>query len=164
MEEYLPFVSIDTWTIIMSWGNLLILFLLLKHFLFKPINKVLDARAKEIDDTYKAAEDVKASAEGMRGEYEKKLEGAQTEADGIIKSAVETANMRAKSVIDEASEKARGIMEKSQQQAERDREKAVAMAREDIAVIAVDAAEKLIKKKLGTKDDEELIADIIDRI
>ena len=48
MNEYLPFVSIDTWTMIFTWANLLILFLLLKKFLFKPVTKILDERAEEI--------------------------------------------------------------------------------------------------------------------
>ena len=30
--ETLPFVTIDVWTIIFTWGNLLILFLLMKKF------------------------------------------------------------------------------------------------------------------------------------
>ena len=47
MNEYLPFVSIDTWTMIFTWANLLILFLLLKKFLFKPVMKILDERAEE---------------------------------------------------------------------------------------------------------------------
>lgn len=49
MNEYLPFVSIDTWTMIFTWANLLILFLLLKKFLFKPVTKILDERAEEIE-------------------------------------------------------------------------------------------------------------------
>ena len=36
--------------------------------------------------------------------------------------------------------------------------------REEIASMAVDAAEKIIGKKLTDSDDEELISDIIDRM
>lgn len=164
MEGYLPFVSIDTWIIIMSWGNLLILFFLLRHFLFKPINKVLDNRAKEIEDAYKSAEDTKTSAEKTLSEYEKKLESADTEADDIIKAAVETANLRSDAIVTEASKKAKGIMEKAEKQIVRDKETAIKEARADIAVMAVDAAQKLIKKELSAKDDEKLIADLIDKI
>lgn len=164
MEEYLPFVSIDTWTIIMSWGNLLILFLLLKHFLFKPINRILDERASQIENDYKSAEEARTSADALKSEYEAKLQSAAGEADGIIKNAVERANLRSEVIVNEASKKARGIMEKSQKQLDRDKEQAVREARSDIAQMAVEAAEKLIGRKLDTNEDEKLIADIIDRI
>lgn len=164
MEEYLPFVSIDTWTIIMSWGNLLILFLLFRLFLFKPVQKILDARAKEIEETYKSAEDTKSSAEKMLDEYGEKLKNARAEADGIIKSATQTANVRSENIVGEANEKARRIMEKSRAQIERDKQEAVHEARSDIAKAASDIAEKLIGRELTADDDEKLIGDIIDRM
>ena len=139
MNEYLPFVSIDTWTMIFTWANLLILFLLLKKFLFKPVTKILDERAEEIENSYK-------------------------QADGIIKSAVETADRRSESIVNEANEKVRYIMEKSQKQIEQDKQNAVTDAKREIASMAVDAAEKIIGKKLTDSDDEELISDIIDRM
>lgn len=164
MEEYLPFVSIDVWTMIFTWVNLIILFLLLKKFLFKPVNKVLDERAQEIENSYKEAENTKSQAQSMRAEYENKLSGAQKEADGIIKSAVETANRRSDSIVSEANEQAKHIIEKSQKQIERDKKNAINEAEADIASMAVDIAGKIIGKKLDTDTDEKLISDIIDRI
>lgn len=164
MGEYLQFVTIDVWTMIFTWANLIILFLLLKKFLFKPVNKMLDARAEEIENTYKQAADTKSEAENMKGEYEQKLCLAKSEADGIIKSAVEAANRRSDSIVSEANEQARHIMAKSQKQIEQEKKKAIDDAREDIASMAVDVAEKLIGKKWDKSDDEKLISDIIDRI
>lgn len=164
MEEYLSFVSIDTWTIILSWGNLLLLFLLLKKFLFKPINRILDARAEEIENTYKTAENTKSSAEELRDAYEEKLQNAKSEADDIIKSAVKSAELRSDSIVNEASQRANHIMEKTQKQIEQDKKNAVDEARSDIAAMAVEAAEKLIGKSLDIRDDEKLISDIIDKL
>ena len=158
MNEYLPFVSIDTWTMIFTWANLLILFLLLKKFLFKPVTKILDERAEEIENSYKQAEETNDKAISLKSEYEEKLLSAKNEADGIIKSAVETADRRSESIVNEANEKVRYIMEKSQKQ------NAVTDAKREIASMAVDAAEKIIGKKLTDSDDEELISDIIDRM
>lgn len=89
---------------------------------------------------------------------------SMTSADGIIKSAVETADRRSESIVNEANEKVRYIMEKSQKQIEQDKQNAVTDAKREIASMAVDAAEKIIGKKLTDSDDEELISDIIDRM
>ena len=79
MNEYLPFVSIDTWTMIFTWANLLILFLLLKKFLFKPVTKILDERAEEIENSYKQAEETNDKAISLKSEYEEKLLSAKNE-------------------------------------------------------------------------------------
>lgn len=164
MAEYLDFVSIDTWTIIFAWINLLVLFLLLRHFLFNPINKVLDERALEIENTYNEAENTRLSAEEARASYEEKLKNANLEADSIIKSAALNADARSEAIVYEASEKAHGIIEKSQRQAESDKQNAIDAARSEIASMVVDVARKLIEKEIDSGDDEKLISDIIDRM
>ena len=164
MNEYLPFVSIDTWTMIFTWANLLILFLLLKKFLFKPVTNILDKRAEEIENSYKQAEETNDKALSLKSEYEEKLLSAKNEADGIIKSAVETADRRSESIVNEANEKVRYIMEKSQKQIEQDKQNAVTDAKREIASMAVDAAGIIIGKNFTDRDDEELIFDIIDRL
>ena len=47
----LDLVSIVPWEIVTQLINLLLLFLLLKHFLFKPVQNILNARQAEIDKT-----------------------------------------------------------------------------------------------------------------
>ena len=50
------------WEIIWVFVNLLILFLLMKKFLFGPITKLLDERAKGVADTLDQAETQLAEA------------------------------------------------------------------------------------------------------
>lgn len=164
MGEYLQFVSIDTWTMIFTLVNFFVLFLILKKFLFKPINNVLEKRAEEIENAYKTAEAANQKAMDDRKTYEEKLQSAKEEADGIIKTAVANAERRSDGIVEEAYERAKYIMEKSQKQIELDKENAVNEAQKDIASMAVDIAEKIISKKLDTSEDEKLISDIIDRI
>ncbi len=164
MEEYLDFVTIDFWTMVFTWLNFIILFLLLRHFLFKPVNRILSKRAEEIENTYKIAETAQQDAELAREKYENRLNEAKTEADGIIQSAVSRARERSDSIISEAQENARHISEKSQKQIELDRQNAMKEARQDIAGMAVDVAEKLISERLDSSADEKLIESIIDQI
>ena len=43
-----PFISLNIWTSIFTLCNLLIVFLIMKKFLFKPVKKMIDDRQKEI--------------------------------------------------------------------------------------------------------------------
>lgn len=161
MEEYLDFVTIDLWTLIFTWINLIILFLLLKKFLFKPIDKVLTERAAEIEDTYKNAETAKHTADAALEKYEAKLSDAKGEAEEIIKTASLAAEERTAAIVSEAREEAKRIVEKSQEQAERDRQSAMSDAQGDIASLAVDIAERLIGESIDSSIDEKLIEEII---
>ena len=76
----LDLVSIVPWEIITQLINLLLLFLLLKHFLFKPVQNVLNARQAEIDKTYAEADAAQTRAEELRDEYEKRIADAKAEA------------------------------------------------------------------------------------
>ncbi len=164
MNEYLPFVSIDIWTTIFSWVNLLILFLLLKRFLFKPVNKILSDRAAEIEGAYREAEDSRREAEDIRIEYDKKLMSAGNEADSIIKSAVDAASRRSESIISDAEKQAKIIEEHSRALIAKEKSSALESVRADVASMAVDIAERLVRRSLNEEDDEKLISDIIDKI
>ena len=62
----LDLVSIVPWEIVTQLINLLLLFLLLKHFLFKPVQNILNARQAEIDKTYADAAARRGSAPSLR--------------------------------------------------------------------------------------------------
>ena len=68
MGETLSFVSIDVWTLIFTWVNLIILFLIMKKLLFKPVKNMMDQRQNEIDKMYTDAEECKSRAEEMEKE------------------------------------------------------------------------------------------------
>ena len=55
--QSLEVISVNFWQILISLLNLLILFLLFKKFLFKPVNNMLAKRQSEIDAKYEEAED-----------------------------------------------------------------------------------------------------------
>ena len=50
--------------------NLVVLYLLLRHFLFKPVMGIMDKRKKIIEDGLKNAQDAQSDAKKMKQEYE----------------------------------------------------------------------------------------------
>ena len=48
--QSLDVISVNIWQILISLCNLVILFLILKKFLFKPVQKVTQTRRAELDD------------------------------------------------------------------------------------------------------------------
>ena len=88
----LELISVNIPHIIITIINLLILFLLIKKFLFKPVQRILDARKAEVDKIYADAHETQEAADKDKQLYEEKLETAEAEADAILESEVEYTN------------------------------------------------------------------------
>ena len=59
-------LDINIWNFIWSAVNIVILFILLKIFLFKPINKLMDDRTQSIQNDIDSAEKAKKEAEELK--------------------------------------------------------------------------------------------------
>lgn len=164
MEKYLAFVTIDKWTLIFTWANLLILFLLMKKFFFKPIKNILKQREDEVNSLYEKANFSNTEAEKLKNEYEKRLAEAKSEANEIVGSAVKNAKVRSDEIIGDAKKEAQGIMEKAEREIELEKNSCVNEIKTEISYLAVDIAKKVIEKDLKEKDHEKLIDDIISKM
>ncbi len=79
------FVGVNFWTALLTLCNMIITFLVLKKFLFKPVKKMIDDRQQEIDGLYADASHAKTQAEALQAQYDARLKAANAEGDRIIK-------------------------------------------------------------------------------
>ena len=162
MEEFQSFVTIDVWTMIFTWVNLIILVLVMKKFLFKPIMNMFEQREKEVGDMYSKAESAQKNAEELESEYTEKLSCAKEEAAKIMKDAKHDATLRGEEIVGDAKREASAILAKARKEIEREKETAVSEIKGDIAEIAVNIAQKVIEKDIKEEDHERLVEEFID--
>ncbi|MBQ8965732.1 F0F1 ATP synthase subunit B [Ruminococcus sp.] len=158
------FLSINLTTIIATWLNLLILFLVLKHFLFDKVNKVMEDRKNEVAETYKKADEAEERAKQLEQEYEQRISGAKEESARIIQAATRKAQQRSDEMIADAKVEAKGITEQARNEIEREKKIAVNKIKDDITDIAFQAAQAVIEKDLSGEDNERLISEFIDNV
>ena len=158
------FLSINLTTIIATWLNLLILFLVLKHFLFDKVNKVMEDRKNEVAETYKKADEAEERAKKLEQDYEQRISGAKEESAQIIQAATRKAQQRSDEIIAEAKVEAKGIAEQARNEIEREKKIAVNKIKDDITDIAFQAAQAVIEKDLTSEDNERLIGEFIDNV
>ena len=158
------FLSINLTTIIATWLNLLILFLVLKHFLFDKVNKVMEDRKNEVAETYKKADEAEERAKQLEQEYEQRISGAKEESARIIQAATRKAQQRSDEMIADAKVEAKGITEQARNEIEREKKIAVNKIKDDITDIAFQAAQAVIEKDLSSEDNERLISEFIDNV
>ena len=101
----LPLVTIDPGTIVFTLINTLIIFILFKVFLFKPVGKILDKRNEMAAAEIAEAKRAKESAAKTEQEYIEKLAKAKEEAADIMKQATLRAQKREEEIVNEATRK-----------------------------------------------------------
>ncbi len=162
--DYFPFLTIDPVTMIATLINTLILFLVLKHFLFKPVNKILDERKQNVEETYRQADEKLSEAARLESEYTEKLANAKEESAEIVKNATKRAQTRSDEIIAEAKKEASSLMVKANADIEKEKKRAVNQIKDEISDIALAVAEKVVEKEIDPKDHERLIESFISEL
>jgi len=160
----LDIISINIWHIVISLANLVVLFLILKKLLFKPVKKIVDKRQKEIESEYKKAEKTQAEADAIKAEWEGKMATAEAEADKIISDAVERADSRNEVMLYESREKADQIIRKAKADIERERKDARETIKKEIVDVSQTLSEQIIGREINMDDHRDLIDKAIDKI
>ena len=164
MEKYLNFVTVDVWSTIFTWGNLLILLLLMKKFLFKPVRSIIEKREQEINKMYTDAEQATKEANEMKASYEASVANAKAEAGEIVKNATATAHKTEEQIISDARKRADAMIEKAQAQIEADSIRTIEAVMGVISDMAVGIASKVIEKDITEDDHRKLIDEFINEL
>ncbi|MBQ2155716.1 MAG: F0F1 ATP synthase subunit B [Clostridiales bacterium] len=162
--QNLDIISINIWQIVISLANLVILFLILKKFLFEPVKKIKAQRENEIETQYKKAEKARKEADDLKAGWEDKITTADQKADEIISEAVERANERNEIMLYESREKADQIIRKAKADIERDRREARETIKKEIVDVSQVISEQIIGREINMDDHRELIDDAIDKL
>ena len=155
-----PLIGFD-WTLVFVLITFVILYLLYKKFFFEKVHNFMQAREQKVIDAFDNAEAVTVQANELLAEYTKKLENAEFERREILKDAKAKADLRAQTIVSEANDRATEIVKQAEKEIEREKQIAVEAMRDQVAMLAVLAAEKIIEKQLDEKEQLGLVDEII---
>lgn len=157
-------VSVNIWQIVISLVNLLLIFLMLKKFLYNPVKKTLARRQEQVSKVYEDADEAKKAANAEKQEYEEKLRTAHKQASDIVSNAKVRAERLESDIVREASEKAENMIRTADEEIALERKKAMNEIKDDISAISVEIAGKVIGREIKESDHQELINEFIDSI
>ena len=136
-------LDIDPDTILWTVVNLLVLYLLMRKFLFGPVNAILDGRAKAIEDGLTQARQQQEEAQQLHSQYEAEIAQSKDEASQIIAQAKAQSEALYQRTLADAQAEAKKLLEENQERNLRDRENMLRSVRQEVAQLAVVAAEKV---------------------
>lgn len=157
-------VTLVPWTFIAQILNLFIQMYLIKRFLFKPINEVLEKRRALADQEIRDARSAKEEADGLKEQYETSIADARAEAAAIVSSAQKEAEARADELVRSAEAQVAGIKAKAEADIAQERKKAINEVKDEIGGLAMDIAGKVVEKEIHEDDHRRLIDEFIQNV
>lgn len=157
----LPSIGIIVWTTV----SFVILLILLRKFAWTPILTAVNAREESISNALNSAEEAKKEMQNLTSANEKLLKEARAERDLMLKEARETKKQMVTEAKEIAIEEGERMIANAKEVIKTERKAAVADIRNQVAILSIDIAEKVVKGELSTDDKHktlvnELIADV----
>ena len=154
-------VGIIPWTFVAQICNLFIQMYLIKRFLFKPVNDMLEKRRALADAQIREAEQAKADADAIKTEYEQNMKEAKEKANEILTTAQKTAALQSEEMLKEATAQAAALKSKAESDIAQEKRKAVNEIKDEIGGMAVEIAGKVIEREISEEDHAKLIDEFI---
>ena len=132
--------------------NFFVLFILLRRFLFKPMVTMLESRKQRIADGLQAAEMARREAEAERAQLQTQIDTERREAMERVAAASKRGETLAAEIESSARQDAQKIVDDARTEAVRERERIIAEAQDQIAELAMLAAEKVLGRELSSRD------------
>lgn len=144
-----------------TFFNLIVLYLLMRRFLFGPVNKFMENRTKEIEKSLDLAANKNKEADNIKAEYQKALDNAESEAFEILKNAKQNAMREYDDVLETAKKDAVQLMRDTEKSIALETQKAVKEMQEEIINVAFLAAEKAAEQNFDSKGSRKLIDEFL---
>lgn len=144
--------------------NFLLIFFLLRMFLWRPIVNMLDSRSAKIQ---KGLEDAAAAANARRNaeaEAEKIQTQARTEAARAVEESRSRGEELGRSVEADARAEADRIRAEARERANEERDRQLADLRGQVAAIGVAVAERLIGESIDANRQQAIISDFFTKL
>ena len=147
------------WTVV----NVLVMYAVLRKFLFKPVQDVLDKRQKMVDDELANAQDAKTRAEAALAAANDKLHNVDVEAAARREAYEKQAEVEKQQLLADARKQADAIVAAGKASAEAERQSKLREADAQTTALARAMCEKLLARNLTAQDDARLLDDLLEK-
>ncbi|TAH25267.1 MAG: F0F1 ATP synthase subunit B [Cytophagales bacterium] len=140
----------------------LVLIYVLTKFAWKPIASALKEREATIENALNAAENAKLELANLQASNEKLLKETRLERDKVLKDAHSAASQMIAEAKDKAIEEGARQIEQARLAIENDKKAAIVEMRNQAGAIALQIAEKLLKRELSSEvAQNQLVAEYL---
>jgi F-type H+-transporting ATPase subunit b len=142
-------------------ANFIVLLLILRFTLYKPILRMLDERKQRIAEGLNAAETAREEAAAAQANIQQQLDTARREGQEIVANAQQVANRIQGEAREQAERDREAAAVRSRQEIQQERDRAIAELRAEFADLTVSAAGRVIGESLDAEGHRRIIEETL---
>jgi|BioPla2DNA2_1021312.scaffolds.fasta_scaffold33519_4 F-type H+-transporting ATPase subunit b len=147
------------WAII----NLIILYLVLRKILFKPVTEFMENRSNSIKQQLEDSREANEKAQELKESYEKMIASVKMDADKIMKEAKIKAQDKYDEIIRQAKADAEALKANAKEEIVTERTLMMENMRSEIINLALEAASKVVEANMDTESNRKLVNEVLNR-
>ncbi|HTK80670.1 MAG TPA: F0F1 ATP synthase subunit B [Bacteroidota bacterium] len=148
-----PNPGLMIWTVI----TFVALMAVLGKFAWKPLLEALRKREEHVRTSIERAEQAREDAERILEENRKQLANAEREAQRILSEGRALGDKLKSEIVEQANQQTRRMVDQAKQEIDRDKEAALSQLRNEVANLAIGAAEKILDETLDEQKQRKLV-------
>lgn len=156
MDIRLPEIATD---LLLNIINIIILFVIVKAIVYKPVKKFLDERTARVKGAMDEAEKLSGEANEVLKQKDEILSSAKLEGDKLKKEALSEAGKNAENIINDAKETANKLKSDAEKEIKAEKENMLLSSKNEIADVAVSIAERILDREINEEDNKKIVDD-----
>ncbi len=144
--------------------NIIVLFIILRSLLIKPVRKFMADREAKFAREREAIDKTRAEADALKSQYEGSLSEAKKTADELVQERLKRAECEAQEITENARQEAQHTLSRAHTQAVAERDELMQQLQEQTAVLAVDLAGHILEREVSATDNERLINEFFKKV
>ncbi len=144
--------------------NIVVLFLVLRALVYRPVRKFLQARTDRIQAEQAEVAAARKEAEALHAQYEAELAHTQDVAEKQAAELLARANDAAHAITAQATADSKKTLARAKLQAQHIQEDGMRQLKRDAADIAVDIAARVLAREVSSEDNAHIIDGYFDAL
>ncbi|MCJ7791043.1 MAG: F0F1 ATP synthase subunit B [Dehalococcoidia bacterium] len=142
--------------------SFVILFALLRLFLYKPVMKMLDERSKRIKESMERAEATREEYARAEEEIKRLISKAREDGQALVSQGSQIGERLKEEAREGARKEVQVIVDRTRAELEEERDRIIDDLRREFVDISISAAEKVIKETLDKERHRKLIEEALE--
>jgi F-type H+-transporting ATPase subunit b len=159
--EALGALGLDPKFLLIQAVAFVLLLVVLTKFVFRPLLNILEARQANIRNDLDSAEARRVEMERLQKDYETRLAQIEDEARDKIQQAIKQAEGIRDEILAKARAESEQVLAAGREEIDRDRIRSMAQMRNEVADLAIHAAQTVVGKNLSSEGHDQLIAEAL---
>ena len=149
-------VSKVPFDLIINILNIIIMFVIVRFLVYKPVRKFMDSRTAKLNEQSRIAKEQLTEAQELKESYNEMIRLQEEQSEELLRKAKEDAEKQAAEITDTAKKKADKMIKDAQNRIAAREEESVLSMQDKIIDLSLNIAEKILDEKIDDDKNRKL--------